>query len=213
MFAVSFMIGLVIVISSIFMLRSELNKATYKRAQLIEQSGVYKSEDLFRLLEDLQLSFNDMNNAFYDIVQDLEGRVSLSDKEIQDILDELVVIRQKIDIKEAEKLKVKQELSDNLKRMAAIKKEPPMVEVSNESDSRFDISLDDDVQIYEKTASKLGKVESKPSQMAVDQNDKSIDQITLMRSQGYSLTEIAKKLGMGMGEIQLLINMKHKSKS
>jgi transposase len=43
-----------------------------------------------------------------------------------------------------------------------------------------------------------------------DSGDDAMSQIITLRSQGYSLTEIAKMLGMGMGEIQLLINMNHK---
>jgi len=37
-----------------------------------------------------------------------------------------------------------------------------------------------------------------------------MSQIILLRSQGYALTEIAKKLGIGMGEIKLLIHMNDK---
>lgn len=85
MYFVSIVIGLILVISSLFMIRREFNKAVNAQAQMIEQSRVYKDTDLFQLLENLQLSIDEMNTAFYDIAQDLEGKYSMHEKEIEDL--------------------------------------------------------------------------------------------------------------------------------
>ena len=198
MFVVSFIIGLVIVISSIFMLRRELNKATYTRSQLLEQSKVYNNEDLLRLLEDLQLSINDMNNSFYEIVNEIEGNVSLNGKEIEDLTKQVEFVMEKLKAQDAFKDHVKTEIRDNLKIMSNIKQATPSstssvleIETIHETLKKPDVSAEKLVLDW--------KEQSK--------NDKTIAEITTLRSQGYSLTEIAKKLGMGMGEIQLLINM------
>ena len=87
MYIVSFVIGLIIVISSIFLIRHEFNKAIRSQKLLLEQSKVYKGSDLFDLLESLQTSIDDMNRAFYEIAGDLEGKYSVHEKEIQ-ILNE-----------------------------------------------------------------------------------------------------------------------------
>jgi hypothetical protein len=85
MYFLSISLGLILVISSLFLIRYELNRALHTKAQIIEQSKVYKEEDLFNLLESMQVSIDEMNRAFYDIAADLEGKYSVHEKEIQDL--------------------------------------------------------------------------------------------------------------------------------
>ena len=85
MYMVSFTIGLIIVISSLFLMRNELNRAIKKQEQILEQSKLYKEGDLFNLLEALQVSIDEMNRAFYEIADDLEGKYSIHEKEINDL--------------------------------------------------------------------------------------------------------------------------------
>ena len=90
MYLVSFLIGLIIVISSIFLIRREFNQAVRSQKMLLNQSKVYKDTDLFELLEGLQLSIDEMNRAFYDIADDLEGKYSIHEKEIR-LLEEAIL--------------------------------------------------------------------------------------------------------------------------
>lgn len=118
MYFVSIVIGLIIVISSLFLIKMEFNKAVNTQAQMIEQSRVYKDADLFQLLENLQLSIDEMNTAFYDIAQDLEGKYSLHEKEIEDLKNALLHLNSKAPEKT---LTIKDSLEDNLKVMTQIK--------------------------------------------------------------------------------------------
>lgn len=85
MYFVSIVIGLILVISSLFLIRSEFNKAINTQARLLEQSKLYNDADLFKLLEDMQSSIDNMNQAFYEIASDLEGKYSIHEKELMEL--------------------------------------------------------------------------------------------------------------------------------
>ena len=120
MYFVSIVIGLILVISSLFMIRMEFNKAVNSQAQMIEQSRVYKDADLFQLLENLQLSIDEMNTAFYDIAQDLEGKYSLHEKEIQDLNETLNLLQQRFSEKTMPTVNV---IEENIKVMTQLKEQ------------------------------------------------------------------------------------------
>lgn len=171
MYIVSFILGLIIVFSSIFLIRRELNRALLKQSQLIEQSRFYEQEDLFSTLEALQISINDMNHAFYDIAGDLEGKISVHQKEIELLQDELrtrfVVEQRKKTRDSIQVMQAPQEVPQEL---------PQQMPQSKETTSQSETYV--------------------------------IDQIIEMRSRGLPLTQIAKELGIGMGELQLLLSLK-----
>ncbi len=127
MYFVSIVIGLILVISSLFMIRREFNKAAITQAQMIEQSRVYKDADLFQLLENLQLSIDEMNIAFYDIAQDLEGKYSLHEKEIEELKKTLIQTKEFVSEKKSE---TKFSVEKNLKVMAEIKEQRNETELS-----------------------------------------------------------------------------------
>lgn len=201
MFIISFIIGLIIVISSIFMLRRELNTAVQTRSQLVEQAGIYNQDDLFKMLEDLQLSINEMNGAFYEIIGEMEGNISLHEKLISDIEARMTQYEAaELAVTQAQS-QVKRELSENLKRMNQLQ------EVSRSAEE-VPVANGISPETNEKRSSELNV---KMAREAVkESSEDTMAKITTLRSQGYALTEIAKMLGMGMGEIQLLINMNHK---
>ncbi|MDK2865882.1 MAG: hypothetical protein PWP38_197 [Clostridiales bacterium] len=201
MFIISFIIGLIIVISSIFMLRRELNTAVQTRSQLVEQAGIYNQDDLFKMLEDLQLSINEMNGAFYEIIGEMEGNISLHEKLISDIEVRMTQYEAaELAVTQAQS-QVKRELSENLKRMNQLQ------EVSRPAE-QVPVANGISPETNEKRSSELNV---KMAREAVkESSEDTMAKITTLRSQGYALTEIAKMLGMGMGEIQLLINMNHK---
>jgi len=210
MFIVSFMIGLIIVISSIFVLRNEMNRAYIKRAQIVEQAKVYKQEDLFSMLENLETSFQEMNNSFYDIIADLEGNVGLNKKEIENInkiLEELQEKQQTIHHNVTEHVSRESnqhsDLVMNLRHMANIKENKNKERYLKEDDLEVANAGEDD---------KKGTLSTDLVTEEIQSNEKEdlMSQIILLRSQGYALTEIAKKLGIGMGEIKLLIHMNDK---
>jgi hypothetical protein len=183
------------------MLRRELNTAVQTRSQLVEQAGIYNQDDLFKMLEDLQLSINEMNGAFYEIIGEMEGNISLHEKLISDIEARMTQYEAaELAVTQAQS-QVKRELSENLKRMNQLQ------EVSRPAE-QVPVANGISPETNEKRSSELNV---KMAREAVkESSEDTMAKITTLRSQGYALTEIAKMLGMGMGEIQLLINMNHK---
>lgn len=191
MYIVSFIIGLIIVVSSIFLIRHEFNKAIRSQKTLLEQSRVYKGSDLFELLESMQLSIDEMNRAFYDIAGDLEGKYSIHEKELQllsekleqlsTITNQFNLIRQMGTSERDNKINAPEvkPLSEHIEKMKSIK-----LFEQNETDEAL-----------------------AQSQFLSEETEK-MEKIVLLRSQGYTLPQIAKELGIGMGEIQLLIKLK-----
>lgn len=171
MFLVSFIIGLIIVISSIFLIRQEFNRAVRSQKMILEQSRVYKDEDLFTLLESLQSSVDEMNRAFYEIAADLEGKYSVHEKEIELINNRLLTLQ-------------------------AIKKQKTEV-----SSTKASIQA-----MQAKTVNKVEEDTAAPQ--IISREDVLLDKIIAMRSEGKPLNQIAKELGIGMGELQLLLTLK-----
>ena len=190
MYLVSFLIGLIIVISSIFLIRREFNQAVRSQKMLLNQSKVYKDTDLFELLEGLQLSIDEMNRAFYDIADDLEGKYSIHEKEIR-LLEEAI-----LDVKKT------------IAKLASTKK--TNVETPLQMSSRERIEHMNEISVKVKGES-VNVIETPIDVVnATDNRSESdlIDRIIALRSQGKQLPQIAKELGIGMGELQLLISLK-----
>lgn len=171
MFLVSFIIGLIIVISSIFLIRQEFNRAVRSQKMILEQSRVYKDEDLFTLLESLQSSVDEMNRAFYEIAADLEGKYSVHEKEIELI-------------------------NKHLLSLQATKKQK-----TEESSTKASIKA-----MQAKAVNKVEEEAVVPQN--ISREDVLLDNIIAMRSEGKPLNQIAKELGIGMGELQLLLTLK-----
>ncbi len=211
MFIVSILIGLVLVISSLFMIKREINKATYNRNKLIDETELYDREDLLKILEDMQLSLNQMNEAFYDIANDLEGKYSVHDKEIADIQSKLDVLRSKNQLtKRSREGKINSGVAKHQSHMNQIQ------EKKDDNDEESGVLYEAHHQkVYENTqASALSEEVGKGTDHLSYHKRESQDDIDVrskviaLRSQGYTLPEIAKKLGMGIGELQLMLNIK-----
>jgi DNA-binding NarL/FixJ family response regulator len=96
---------------------------------MIEQSRVYKDADLFQLLENLQLSIDEMNTAFYDIAQDLEGKYSLHEKEIADLNMALIQLQGRLSEKQTPMVNA---VEENIKVMTQIKEQKKDMETTKE---------------------------------------------------------------------------------
>ncbi|GAB6109204.1 DUF6115 domain-containing protein [Fusibacter bizertensis] len=198
MYIVSFIIGLIIVISSIFLIRFEFNKAVRKQALLLDQSKLYKNSDLFDMLDNLQVSIDEMNRAFYDIASDLEGKYSVHEKEIE-------LINQRMD---ALKLQITSlNLGNNTvsNKSSEIKMNIEQMNKKVEEKTAFS----PEVRIMDYSEKVIGDDKIRHKTQNEDRKEQElIDQIIEMRSKGKSLTHIARELGIGMGEIQLLLSLK-----
>lgn len=202
MYLVSITLGLIIIISSLFLIRKEFNRAVRSQSMLLEQAAFYKKDDLFDILETLQTSIDSMNQAFYEISGDLEGKYSVHEKELQLLQAQVLDLIKKNNAltklpnsnTETSYIKVgetnqqsadtTQNITDHLKRMTQSK------EMYKKNDEIVQTATTNQASVQSRDESAL------------------IEKITTMRSQGLSLNQIAKELGIGMGEVQLLIQLK-----
>ena len=194
MYLVSFILGLMIVISAILLIRSELNRAVRSQALLLQQSRVYKDADLFELLESLQSSIDEMNRAFYDIAGDLEGKYSIHEKEIQ-------LLNEKVEMHLSK-------IANHEKKIIGLEKTTVPSKSVRESIEQMSVNTIKVVQ-QEKNLSSNDNMKTESFDNTFNDHDSEVlTKIIELRSQGKSLPQIAKELGIGMGELQLLISLK-----
>lgn len=197
MYLVSFVIGLIIVISSILLIKSELNRAVRTQALLLQQSRVYKDADLFEMLESLQSSIDEMNRAFYDIAGDLEGKYSIHEKEIQ-------MLNEKVEMHLSK-------LANHEKKIIGLEKTTMQTIPAKSVKDSIEHMNTNAIKVTqpEKSHSPIDFMENKLTKSTINDRDSEVlTKIIELRSQGKSLPQIAKELGIGMGELQLLISLK-----
>lgn len=202
MYIVSFVIGLIIVISSIFLIRHEFNKAIRSQKTLLEQSRVYKGSDLFELLESMQLSIDEMNRAFYDIAGDLEGKYSIHEKELQlltEKLEQLAAVTNQFNLTR------QNAISDRESKMNVTEEKPLSAHIEKMKAQKL---LEREAYEEDFNLMKFENSETTVQSASMSEDTEKMEKIVHLRSQGYTLPQIAKELGIGMGEIQLLINLK-----
>lgn len=168
------------------MIRFELNRVILKREQLLEHSKVYKEEDLFALLESLQTSIDEMNSAFYEIASDLEGKYSQHEKEIQLLEEKVLTI-------------LTMPRGDEVLK-GSPKKEPETKVYTPKSHAEKMDQLRQEVLVEAKEVADLPLV---MDEQAMTLREKVIKR----RSEGVPLKAIAKEFDMGIGELQLLIQL------
>ncbi len=85
MFIVSIIIGVLIVASAILLLKREFVKALRQQERFQKQAQLYDAGELNDILLNLKMAIDDMNQAFYNISGDLEGKYSLHEKQLADL--------------------------------------------------------------------------------------------------------------------------------
>jgi hypothetical protein len=77
---VSISIGLFIAIFSLIMIRREVMKASFFKHVKLSDSI---SDDVIKRIQAIEVSIEEMNQSYYDIVGDLEGKYSVHEKELE----------------------------------------------------------------------------------------------------------------------------------
>ena len=89
----SIILGLLIVIGSILLIRNEFKKSLDLRVSKLGDFSDVEKRKIIEVIEDLEEEINNLNNAFYDIVNDLEGQYSIHQKQIE-LLEEKIELLQ-----------------------------------------------------------------------------------------------------------------------
>ncbi|HKL41055.1 MAG TPA: hypothetical protein VJ962_00515 [Clostridia bacterium] len=108
----SIILGLLIVIISILLIKNELKKSLDLKVSKLGDFSDVEKRKIIEVIEELEDEINNLNNAFYDIVNDLEGKYSIHEKQIELLEEKLEGIQknQQSDFSEKEIKNLKKEL-------------------------------------------------------------------------------------------------------
>jgi len=108
----SIILGLLIVIGSILLIRKEFKKSLDLKVSKLGDFSDVEKRKIIEVIEELEDEINNLNNAFYDIVNDLEGKYSIHEKQIELLEEKLEGIQknQQSDFSEKEIKNLKKEL-------------------------------------------------------------------------------------------------------
>lgn len=93
----SISIGLIIVLISLHLIRKEVMKASFFKHVKVNGYDGPLQEDFLTQVQQLESLVDEMNQSFYDIVNDLEGKYSVHEKEIQLLTNRLEEIKYTLD--------------------------------------------------------------------------------------------------------------------
>lgn len=202
----SILLGVVIVAIALFLLRREFMRAYFIASPIRrhETSASSSDEVVLHALNDVEQAMKEMSEAFYDITGDLEANYSVHDKELQLLTEKIIALEERLSQKEVMLLKQTKELkrlNESLKkdRNRRLEKEKMATE----------LLIDEPVEVAVDIVEEQGIERSVEDFDKVNEAEHDIKaKIITLRGQGYSLRQIAKSLDIGLGEIQLILNMK-----
>jgi|GEM_PF-1292808 len=198
----SILLGATLVVCALFLLKREFKKAYFVGMKQPTTKNDMSSDDsvVDSAISEMENAMVDMSEAFYDISGDLEGKYSVHEKEI-DLLNEKVQ-RLEENLRTQEKLLVKFKNTTKEKKQVAKpvenQEKPPQQTMNSIGDNPKEVTPHEAIPHEELLEGARTPEESADIKA----------QIIGMRSQGQSLRQIAKELNMGLGEIQLILNMK-----
>lgn len=199
--AFSIFLGISIVLLSFFLLKKEIKIGNDKFSEKypgISDANTRKILDQFEKMETL---VNDLNESYYSLVSDLEGKYSIHDKEIS-------LIEEKID-------KIQKEFKDTNNSFKYELKEVKTGIVKPDISPKSDMFKNEDIQtptiIKNDDSNEKPEIRQSRKIDLLNLNDNERDKIRRiiieLRQKGFNLAQIAKHLNVGVGELQLFLNI------
>lgn len=180
-------LGLGLVIWSLYSIRRDIETGNLELTKGLSGVSDRNLEKIIYYLDELEKQMNDMNAAFYDLVADLEGSYSVHDKEIS-----LLTAR-------IEQLEGKRTEGSNLVSRDKLDIEPEVEKFSEEAIPLPSLEVQEAVDV------KSGTMGLTPEEAHIMKQ-----RIFALRKEGHSLSQIAKILNVGLGELQLFIKLNTK---
>ncbi|MGB3367041.1 MAG: hypothetical protein WBA54_06115 [Acidaminobacteraceae bacterium] len=218
------------------MIRREINGAIIKLSFKYGHISDENTKEVISNLDNIENTVNELNRSFYEMLSELEGKFSIHDKEIE-ILTEKIDENSKY-IK-SNISKISSEISEGKKNITKISKSQQSNEkilrktivqskVENKtndiSNTRINVdkklnfsreinSANIDKDTIENKDINISTIASKSifvESLNDIEKEKLRDNIIELRHRGFSVNQIAKKLGVGVGELQLVLNLHRK---
>ncbi len=212
----SVLLGAGIIACALILLRREFKQAYFVGGRINKKMSLNSGDETTIAVEqaivELESVLNEMSEAFYDISGNLEGKYSIHEKEIE-LLNEKITVLEGIIGKQGKIISLQEKQFKKIEKEKKLSLQDNVtVEKAFDLESRIDnINRVEDDKCNNEMKDQPRSVEVKPvisvSQYKKEENDIKA-QIIALRSEGYSLKQIAKELNIGIGEIQLILNMK-----
>jgi len=202
----SILLGASIVVGALFLLRREFKQAYFIGPKTESNlSDVDTQASVLESIDKVEQGFMEMSEAFYDISGDLEGKYSVHEKELS-LLENRILALEKT-VKEQE-IHIKK-LEKQMEKGPSLKKKPEKIAEPTETiDKKESLEIKEDAFDLESRIEYRGNPQNESKEVNEPEATDTKGQIIALRSKGYSLKQIAKELNIGLGEIQLILNMK-----
>lgn len=198
-------LGLGLMIWSLYSIRKDIELGNFQLTKGLSGVSDQSLGRIIKYLDDMEVQINGMNEAFYDLISDLEGSYSVHEKEISLMAERLKKMEGQMsmltsevriempatELKNTKKVKAYQASNDRM----TYRSEPMMQEVAPAFRNRTESAAPPNKGM-------LGL--SPPEAIAMKQK------ILELRKEGKNLSQIAKELNVGIGELQLFIKLNTK---
>ncbi|MCT4633737.1 MAG: hypothetical protein N4A76_13515 [Firmicutes bacterium] len=140
------------------------------------------SSDIIQYIHNMEKTLNEMNESFYEICNELEGNYSVHDKELQLMYNEIQSLKK---------------ANDNVKKVQKKMKKDLRSEINEKNESN------DKENKYQKIS-----FENHDSNNQLEKGTTTREKVKYLHKLGKSPSEIARVLNIGIGEVELFINIK-----
>lgn len=198
---------------SMFLIRTEFIRASNIRNSNFSGLNDSNTVEVLNYLENIETTIEEMNLSFYEIANDLEGKYSVHEKEIQ-IMDKKIIELNSLTISISKLLKVQgKEISIILEK----EKEKKYVEVSKKILNKSIINESSElIKSNEKILESNKEVDLKVKELVdtneligipdfSDEKTQLRDEVIKLHALGYDDNQIARQLNRGIREIQMLL--------
>lgn len=198
-------LGLGLIIWSLYLIKREIEMGNLKLTRNIESFDDSSAAKLLQVLEELEEQMSQMNQSFYDLVSDLEGSFSLHDKELQLLTERMVKIEGQLGMITSE-IRItheNREITGNRGKQA--KAYQPVQAKANSK------AVHHHIEQMNEAIKPTGESESKAMlSLSPEESTELKQRIVSLRKEGHNLSQIAKILNIGIGELQLFIKLNTK---
>lgn len=214
-------LGLGLIIWSLYLIKREIEKGNLKLTRSIESFDDSSAAKLLQVLEELEDQMAQMNQSFYDLVSDLEGSFSLHDKELQLLTERMVKIEKQLGLITSE-IRI---THDNREIQGSRNKQSKAYQSGQAKASSSDVrshvdhmneskqstkALLNDLPLDNQEATHSSNDRKAVLSLSPEESSELKQRIVSLRKEGHNLSQIAKILNIGIGELQLFIKLNTK---
>jgi wyosine [tRNA(Phe)-imidazoG37] synthetase (radical SAM superfamily) len=201
-------LGLGLIIWSLYSIRKDIESGNLKMTKGLSGVSDRNLEKIIHYLDELEKQMDEMNAAFYDLISELEGNYSVNEKEVSLLNERMEQIENKFTA-----------ISSDTRLNYNRSEKPSKAEIKTPSKAKAVQIIEEPVNVVLQTNEEPATVElqtkeesQNPSVLGLSPSEAHMmkQKIFTLRKEGYNLSQIAKNLNIGIGELQLFIKLNTK---